>query len=299
MSTQPSHLDDDHVESNQLARYRRWIIFWMLSALGGFVVGGFFGREYFNEQFLRIGWERAAMMMIAEVVALFWFARFLILHGILGRPLRVKRVKGGAHRKTWAWLMATLMLGAFVDGGVSVSKAINTAERYEQAERIEGTVIALTKTQDTRGHKSTYFDLVAEYEFDGLVYRFENRLTHDPALRAERIDMEIKPMWEYQPGLYEALKEGEPPLPIRMRVNRDNPYEVWVELGPFGDPPLDFPVLSIFFAFIQLMAAIMTLAFLGREYRIGRRDVVPWWLQPASFGALAFEGMVMYLFAFA
>jgi hypothetical protein len=289
----------DTAESHDMHKIRRWIILAMLSTLGGFLCAALFAHDYFNTQFLRIGWQRSVMMLIAEAVALVWFTRFLIIHGILGQPLRVKKVDQRKVKKTWTWLMATMLASALLDGGVSVYKAVSSAQRYEDADRITGTLVQVETHSDkfTKDRGMASFDIVAEYDFDGRTYALQTRLSDDPQRRAYREESGKKTMWDYQPGLLEALKQQNPPIPVNMRVNPDNAHEAWIEWGPVGNPPLDFPVLSIAFAFFQLMSTIGISAFLVREYRFGRRDVVPWWLQPASFLALAIEGHVLYLFA--
>lgn len=287
------------VESHEMRKARRWIILGMVSTLGGFLCAALFARDYFNTQFLRIGWERTAMMLAAEAVALFWFTRFLIVHGIFRKPLRVKKVDQAKARKVWAWLMATMLASSLFDGGASVYKAISTANRYDNAQRISGTIVQIDGYSDkfTEDRGMISFNIVAEYEVDGRTYQLKTRLSDDPQRRAYREESGQKTMWDYQPGLLEALKQDAPPIPVKMRVNPDNAHEAWIQWGPVGNPPLDFPVLSIAFAFFQLMTTIGIMAFLAREYRFGRRDVVPWWLQPASFLALAIEGHVLYLFA--
>lgn len=298
MTTLPT---PESVESHEMRKVRRWIVVAMVSTLGGFLAATLFAHDYFNTQFLRIGWQRAAMMLVAEAVALFWFTRFLIVHGILGRPLRVKVIEQGKAKKTWSWLMVTMLASALFDGGMSVQKAISTADRYDNADRITGMIIELHREGEmsTALKGKASFDVVAEYEANGQTYTLKTTLNDDPRRRAFREESGKKTMWDYQPGLLEALKQNDPPIPVKMRVNPENAHEAWIQWSPFGNPQLDFPVLSIAFAFLQLMTTIGVIAFLGREYRFGRRDVMPWWLQPANFLAIAIEGHILYIFAVA
>ena len=294
--------DTDTVESHEMRKIRRWIIVVMLSTLGGFLCATLFAHDYFNTQFLRIGWQRSATMLVAEAVALFWFTRFLIVHGILGRPLLVKKIQQSKAKKSWTWLMLTMLGSALIDGGFSVHKAISTADRYDNADPIAGTLVEVTRHSDKFSEERgmTSFDVVAEYEVAGRTYTLKTRLTDDPNRRAYREETGQTPIPDYQPGLLDTLKQDTPtPIPVKMRVNPNNPHEAWIEWGPVGNPPLDFPVLSIAFSFLQLMTTIGVVAALGREYRTGRRDILPWWLQPTSFLALAIEGHVLYLFAVA
>jgi hypothetical protein len=289
----------------QFRRVKRWLIPSLLAVVVGIIVGVVWGREWYVEQFNRIGWARASMLMISEAIALFWCVRYLLLHGLLGRPVQTRKVESSALGGPMAVVIGSILLCTLIDGTMSLQLMLSRVDRYEQADRIVGTVVKLDTQRKPRSEygATTSFDAVVEFQHGDQSHQFRASLSYSEQLRERRVREGIKPMWDYQPGLLEKFQAGQVPFEVRMRVNPDRPAEAWIEHGPLGAPTADFAVLSLAFAFFQIctsFVAVLLLATGPHRSRSGRGSgMVPWYLEPINFIPLAFESLVLALGAIA
>lgn len=219
----------------------------------------------------------------ADVLALFWFIRFMITYAIVGESLLASRIENGRQR-----LKSISTIGLAV---IALDLLLTLHLMYDEHARYTKGII--TEAQATSVHK-TERQLETWYEVK-CQFRDERTLPRHVTLRVEAKGHALPAAL---PAETVQVLKSRSPGPVRVRYDPAYPNRAWIEGAGWldGDTIYWFSMLTLFF-----QAAVTALFLLILALYL-KNNILPWWwdiykVLPLAVGAfwLFMMGLIDWL----
>jgi hypothetical protein len=238
-------------------RIVRWAC---VAAVGILAVGLWAKMPYLIAEHRRLEPWKIVELWCADILALYWFARFTLVHAIEGEPLTRLPLEDG--RKRIRMVTMTGVTVFVVDLLFTFFLMFDERQRYTQAAVTEAQVTAIQK--NVRSAESWY---EVDCRFQDATGAVQN--VH---FRVEAKGHEFPATLPYE--TVEVLRSQKRDLhPIRVRYDPQFPARAWAEGAGWDDGQKIywFSLLTLFFQ------AICTGLFILLLVKLPEGDYLPWW----------------------
>jgi hypothetical protein len=224
------------------------------------VVGLWAQMPYLTVEHRRLEPWKIVELWCADILALFWFVRFTIVHALQGEPLVAVLFEDGRRRIKVIAMIGTAAL--LIDLVFSFYLMNDERERYAKGLTTEARVTAV---REIKRSAATWYELECSFKDNA-------GLLHETHLRAEA-EHHVLPTTLPPETVQVLTSHGHNQNLIRIRYDPEFPARAWIDgLGwDDGNRIYWFSLLALFFQ------AIVTAIFLLQLMKHATRDFLPWW----------------------
>lgn len=196
----------------------------------------------------------------ADILALFWFTRFTIVHAIQGEPLVAVPRDDGRHRIKVVAMVGTAAL--LIDLALSLFLMNDERERYLRGVTTEAQLFAI---QERTRALATWYELECSFKDNA-------GLPETAHLRVEAKN-HVLPATIPRETVQILISHGRSQNVIRIRYDPEFPHRAWIEGAGWddGDAIYWFSLLTLLF---QAWATALFLLLLKRHTT---SNFLPWW----------------------
>ncbi|MCI0682590.1 MAG: DUF5353 domain-containing protein [Gemmataceae bacterium] len=260
-------------------RARRWLALLFALTCAGLGFGLWALYPHLVEEHRRLEPWQAVLIWTGDVVALFWFVRYFVMHYFQGRPLGGKAAGTGGKIA-----IISLLLALAVDLTATVLLQRHDRECFQAAEVVAGEVHAV-ELRSPRTPLGTVYRLRCHFRGKDGVGReaafYVSGVRERPNLPAD---------------LVQNLVKGQVPFPLKVSYDPQHPARTWItDLGG-GRHGFLIHSLSALAVLLQGFTLFLFHGVPGSLARMYGRD--PWWIDLHRAYPIMVEALVLAMIGF-
>lgn len=248
------------VKSADQPRQVRIVRFACLAVIVILAVGLWAEMPYLIVEHRRLEPWKIFELWCADILALFWFARFAIVHAIQGEPLVGLPLEEG--RKQLRVVTIAGAAAVLLDLIFTFSLMYDERERYSQADVTEAQILAI---HEVKRPAETWYEVDCRFQLAAGAFQ-------DAHLRVEANKHQFSPTLPFETA--QVLRsQGQAGNQIRIRYDRQFPARAWADGAGWDDGQKIywFSLLTLLFQ------AILTGVFLLQLRKHSAGGFLPWW----------------------